>query len=110
MHGRIPLLLGGAAGPKLFDHVVEYGDGWMPVGGGGLASAIPELRDAFEEAGRDPAGLEVVPFGSIPDPAKLEHFATIGVTECIFRVPSAPADVVLPILDQWAKLICMRRR
>ncbi len=105
LHGRIPLLIGGAAGPKLFEHVAEYADGWMPVGGGGLGTAIPRLRDAFHEAGRNPADLEVMPFGSIPDPAKLEHFAEIGVTECIFRVPSAPADVVLPILDKWAKLI-----
>jgi probable F420-dependent oxidoreductase len=105
VHRRIPVLVGGAGGPKLFQHVVEYADGWMPVGGAGLATAIPALRAAFEDAGRDPAFLEVVPFGSIPDPAKLEHFATIGVTECVFRVPSAPADVVLPILDEWAALL-----
>jgi probable F420-dependent oxidoreductase len=105
VHGDIPLLLGGAGGPKLFDHIVDYGDGWIPVGGGGLGRSIPELRRRFEEAGRDPATLEVVPFGSIPDAAKLEHFEAIGVTECVFRVPSATADVVLPILDEWAKLI-----
>ncbi len=102
---RVPVLLGGSAGPKLFAHIAEYGDGWMPIGGAGLSQAIPTLRDALEAAGRDPATLEIVPFGSIPDPAKLEHFASIGVTECIFRVPSAPAEVVLPILDRWAALL-----
>ncbi len=105
VHGHLPVLLGGAPGPKLFAHIAEYGDGWMPVGGAGLAEAIPELRRAVAEAGRDPEALEVVPFGSLPDPGKLEHFASIGVTECIFRVPSAHADVVLPILDRWAELI-----
>ena len=103
--GRVPVLLGGAAGPKLFAHIAEYGDGWMPVGGGGLATAIPELARVVSEAGRDPAKLEIVPFGSIPDPGKLEHFAAIGVTECVFRIPSAGADEVLPILDRWAELI-----
>ncbi len=75
VHGHLPVLLGGAPGPKLFAHIAEYGDGWMPVGGTGLSTAIPELRRVVSEAGRDPAALEIVPFGSIPDPGKLEHFA-----------------------------------
>jgi probable F420-dependent oxidoreductase len=103
--GRIPVLIGGGSGPKLFSHIAEYADGWIPVGGTGLGTAIPELRRVVEEAGRDPSTLEIVPFGSLPDPGKLEHFATIGVTECVFRIPSAGADEVLPILDRWAALI-----
>jgi len=100
-----PVLLGGAAGPKLFAHIAEYGDGWIPVGGAGLSTAIPQLRAAYEEAGRDPSALEVVPFGSLPDPGKLEHFEQIGVTECVFRVPTAGRDEVLPILDKWTALV-----
>jgi len=64
-----------------------------------------DLRRAMEQAGRDPTTLHVVPFGSIPDPAKLNYYASIGVTEVVVRVPCAPADVVLPILDQYAKLL-----
>lgn len=100
-----PVLIGGAAGPTLFAHVAEYGDGWIPIGGAGLSTAIPELRRVVEEAGRDPDALQIVPFGSIPDPGKLEHFASIGVSEVIFRVPSAPADEVLPVLDRWSALL-----
>jgi probable F420-dependent oxidoreductase len=103
--GRLPVLVGGGAGPKLFAHVAEYADGWIPIGGAGLTTAIPELQRVVADSGRDPATLEIVPFGSIPDRGKLEHFASIGVTECVFRVPSAGADVVLPILDEWAELI-----
>ena len=103
--GRVPVLIGGGAGPKMFAHIAEYADGWIPIGGAGLTTAIPELQRAVAEAGRDPAALEIVPFGSLPDPGKLEHFASIGVTECVFRVPSAGAEVVLPILDRWAELI-----
>ena len=103
--GKVPVLLGGGAGPKLFAHIADYGDGWIPVGGAGLSTAIPELQRVVAEAGRDPSTLEIVPFGSLPDKGKLEHFASIGVTECVFRVPSAGADVVLPILDEWAALI-----
>ena len=101
----VPVLLGGGAGPKLFSQIAEYGDGWIPIGGAGLAESIPRLRDAAAEAGRDPDTLRIVPFGSHPTPEKLEHFASIGVTECVFRLPSAPADEVLAILDEQARLI-----
>jgi probable F420-dependent oxidoreductase len=105
---RVPVLHGGAPGPKLFAHIAEYGDGWIPIGGSGLADAIPRLREAVASAGRDAEALEVVPFGSIPDPGKLDHFERIGVTECVFRLPSAPRDVVLPILDRQAALVADR--
>jgi probable F420-dependent oxidoreductase len=106
----VPVLLGGGAGPKLFAHIAEYGDGWIPIGGAGLAEAIPRLHETVAAAGRDPAGLEIVPFGSLPDHGKLDHFATIGVTECVFRLPSAPRDDVLPILDKYATLVAERTR
>ncbi len=105
---RVPVLHGGAAGPKLFAHIAEYGDGWIPIGGAGLTESIPRLREAVAQAGRDPASLKIIPFGSIPDPGKLDHFERIGVTECVFRLPSAPRDVVLPLLDHQATLIASR--
>ncbi|MGV3759178.1 MAG: LLM class F420-dependent oxidoreductase [Actinomycetota bacterium] len=106
---RVPTLLGGAPGPKLFAHLAEYADGWIPIGGRGLGEAIPRYREAVAAAGRDPAAMEVVPFGSLPDPGKLAHFERIGVTECVFRLPSADRDVVLPILDDQAALVATRR-
>ena len=47
----------------------------------------------------------MVPFGSHPTAEKLDHFASLGVTECVFRLPSAPADVVLAELDRQAALV-----
>ena len=105
---RVPIIHGGAAGPKLFAHIAEYGDGWIPIGGAGLAESIPRLRGVVEQAGRDPDALEIIPFGSLPDGGKLDHFERVGVTECVFRLPSAPRDVVLPLLDQQAALIASR--
>jgi probable F420-dependent oxidoreductase len=106
---RVPVLVGGAAGPTLFAHVAEYADGWIPIGGRGLTDALPQLREAVAAAGRDPSSLEVVPFGSVPDHGKLDHFERIGVTETVFRLPSGPRDVVLPLLDDQADLIASRR-
>ncbi len=102
---RPRVLIGGAPGRILFAHVAEYADGWMPIGGAGVREALPELRRAMEERGRDPAGLHVVPLGIFPDPAKLEHYEKIGVTEAVLRLPSAPRDRVLPVLDDYARYL-----
>ena len=100
-----PVLIGGAAGPTLFSHVAEYADGWMPIGGSGLTKVLPELRRVVEQAGRDAASLQIVPFGSIPEPGKLEHFESVGVTEVILQLPSAPRDPVLRVLDSHAEVL-----
>jgi probable F420-dependent oxidoreductase len=99
------VLIGGAPGPKLFAHVAEYADGWIPIGGAGVRAAMPDLHRACEAAGRDPATLHIVPFGTVPDAGKLEYYESIGVTEVVLRLPSGGADRVLPILDQYAPLV-----
>jgi probable F420-dependent oxidoreductase len=103
--GGPPILIGGAPGPLLFKHVAEYGTGWIPIGGAGIRAALPDLHRACEEVGRDPATLRIVPFGTIPDAGKLGYYASIGVDEVVLRVPSATADAVLPVLDDYARLV-----
>ncbi len=100
-----PVLLGGGAGPRLFAAIAEYADGWIPIGGAGLAASLPRLRDAFEQAGRDPSVLHVVAFGTIPDEAKLAHLEAIGVTEVVLRVRSGTPDEILPVLDDYARFV-----
>lgn len=99
-----PVLIGGAPGPRLFAHVAEYGDGWIPIGGAGVRAALPELRRECEQRGRDPQTLRIVPFGTIPDPDKLEYYESIGVTEVVLRLPSHGRDRVLPVLDEYGEL------
>ena len=103
--GGPPVLIGGAPGPKLFDHIAEYGDGWIPFGGAGVRAALAELHAACERRGRDPAGVQVVPFGTIPDPGKLDHYRAIGITEVVLRLPSAGRDEVLRALDEYAEAL-----
>jgi probable F420-dependent oxidoreductase len=103
--GGPPVLIGGAAGPKLFAHVAGYADGWIPIGGAGIRAALPDLHRACEAAGRDPATLQIVPFGTVPDAGKLEYYESIGVTEVVLRLPGGGADRVLPILDEYASLV-----
>ncbi|WP_438028650.1 hypothetical protein [Sorangium sp. So ce233] len=49
---RPPILIGGAPSPRLFEHIAEYADGWLPIGGAGVAAAVPDLHRAFERAAR----------------------------------------------------------
>lgn len=100
-----PIWLGVGAGPKNFAHLAEYASGWIPIGGRGLAVAIPELQRTFEEVGRDASKLDIVPFGSTPDPAKFEYFSKLGVTEVVATAPSGPAGEVLPYLDRYAEIV-----
>jgi probable F420-dependent oxidoreductase len=99
-----PVLIGGAAGPKLFAHIAEYADGWIPIGGAGIRAALPELARACESRGRDPRSLRVVPFGTLPDPGKIEYYASLGITEIVLRLPSSARDRVLGLLDDYAQL------
>lgn len=99
---RPRVLIGGPAGPRLFGHIAEFADGWMPIGASGFREALPELRQAFAEAGRDPASADAVPFGVMPTPGKLEYLAELGVREAVLALPSGGEDEVLPVLDAYA--------
>jgi len=99
------ILIGGGAGPKLFAQIAEYADGWLPIGGAGMAEQLATLRGLFEERGRDPEQLHVVPMGVFPSEKKLSYYKESGVTESVLRVPSAPRDEVLPVLDDYVQYI-----
>ena len=98
-NGGPPVLIGGAAGPGLFAAIAGWADGWMPIGAGGLATRLPELRAAMDAAGRDPAALRIAPMAVEPTAAKLEYYRKIGVTEVGLRLPTAGRDEVLATLD-----------
>ncbi|MGW7056322.1 LLM class F420-dependent oxidoreductase [Streptomyces sp. NPDC054887] len=98
-------LVGGAAGPKLFAHIAEYADGWLPIGGRGLTESVPVLRTAWEEAGRDPEALQVVPYAVRPSAGKVAHYAELGIKELVLQLPPAGEAEVLRVLDEYAMFI-----
>ncbi len=102
---RVRTLVGGGAGETLLATVAEIADGWIPVGGGGLTDALPRLRRLAEAAGRDPAHLDVVPFGTIASMPKLEHFARLGVEEVVLRVRAGSARDVRAGVEALAPLV-----
>jgi probable F420-dependent oxidoreductase len=103
--GGPPVLLGGAAGPRLFASIAEWADGWMPIGAGGISRTLPELRRAMEEAGRDPETLRIAPMAVEPTPEKLDYYRSIGITEVGMRLPTACRDDVLATMDAYASLL-----
>ncbi|MDR6974772.1 putative F420-dependent oxidoreductase [Streptomyces sp. 3330] len=94
-------LVGGAAGPKLFAHIAEYADGWLPIGGRGLSEALPVLRAAWADAGREPDALQVVPYAVHPSPGKLAYYAGLGVEEVVVQLPPVGEAEVLRALDEF---------
>jgi probable F420-dependent oxidoreductase len=109
-----PILLGGGPTPAVFKRVVEFCDGWFPIGGAGLPEHIAELRRFAEEAGRDPDTISINIFGAFPDRRKLSWYQALGVDRVVMGLPPAPrftdirgagADKILPVLDDYAELV-----
>jgi probable F420-dependent oxidoreductase len=100
-----PILLGGH-GPRALRRVVDYCDGWLPIGmrAGDLAAGLEELRRIAREKGRDPASISVSVYGAPMDADALARLRDLGVERAIFALPSADADAVLRLLDRGAAL------
>lgn len=104
--GGPKVIMGGAAGPKTIADIVDYCDGWMPISGRhDLAGPISAVREAAVEAGRDPNELEFGQFGTPPKPEIIEKVGAAGATRVVLMLPPEPADVVLPLLDDYAQLL-----
>ena len=101
-----PVLLGGESGHTL-QRVVDFCEGWFPRGRAHevIASGMADLRTRAARAGRDMKTISVSVFGARPDEATLEGYQAAGVNRAILRLPSAGRDEILPLVDQWSKLV-----
>ena len=98
-----PVLVGGD-GPRTLERVVEYGDGWMPIGGRGgpgLAARIQELQRMAKAAGRGPIPVSI--FGVPPSKEAIEAFAAMGVERVLFGLRPEPAEKAIPALKRYAE-------
>ena len=98
-----PIIMGGD-GARTFDRVLEFCDGWMPLGRrpADFAPRIADLRQRAKAAGRDPKSISVTVFGVRPDRRALDTLAGAGVDRVVFMAPSADRETVLPHVDQCA--------
>lgn len=101
-----PIIMGGF-GPRTFERVVEYCDGWVPIAipAADMGRLVMELRDAAGHAGRDPDEITVT-YMSLPGttPEDIDTLTEAGVERIVFSTPVGGADVVLPALDSYAEL------
>lgn len=82
---------------------LRWGDGWIPVGMPDVAIAkLPEFRRMAEDAGRDPARIDVSIYAAPTDVPTLVRLRDAGIARVAFFVPSSPRDRVLPLLDELA--------
>jgi len=101
-----PILMGGN-GPTTFERVIEFCDGWMPIGLRlvNVEEKIAELRRRAEEADRDPSSISITIFAANADRKALDDLERAGVERAIFYAPPAGRDKVLPVLDRYVQVI-----
>jgi probable F420-dependent oxidoreductase len=106
---RPSILLGAKPTDRVFDHVIEYCDGWVPSLHDGLIGNVRRLRERAEQAGRNPATLQVdviahdnsFETGEL-SVAKLEELGSAGVQRVILPLPFGKIDEVRRRLDEHA--------
>jgi probable F420-dependent oxidoreductase len=100
-----PILMGGA-GTRTYRRVVQLADGWLPIprrGGAPLSEQIGELNAMAAEAGRGPVPVTV--YGAPARAEVIRHYEETGVERCVFWMPTATAEQMMPMLDRHAELI-----
>jgi hypothetical protein len=70
-----------------------------------LTDVIPKFHEMTREAGRDPVSIEITLFGLGEDVDSLKRFADMGVARVVPMFAPEKADVVLPIVDRWTKIM-----
>ena len=102
-----PVIVGGAF-PWAARRAIRYGNGWIPIAGGGRygdpLDYLPRFRQMAEEAGRDTRAVPVTLGGAPEDPDLLKRYGDFGVARVNFPIPPVKLDEVLPILDRLVDL------
>ena len=110
-----PILLGGNTDHTL-RRVVEYCDGWLPMGPSNMTDGMARLRRIAEEAERDMATLQTTVFqmaslttlveqSNESDKAALDGYKNAGVNRVLLHLPTADRDACLKTLDGYMPLL-----
>ena len=104
-----PIIMGGD-GPTTFDRVIEFCDGWMPIQGRAaegpdLPEKIAILKQRATDAGRDSASISISVFAARTTQENISRLGEAGVERVVFSLPAADKETVLPLIDEYAKLI-----
>lgn len=101
-----PIVIGAAPTKRHFEHIVEFGDVWMPIEGRfEIDESWRQLQEAAQAAGRDPSTLRLGVFGAKPDAAHLAHLAEVGASWVALGLPAMDRDEALATMDRYAPLV-----
>ena len=100
-----PIIMGAGAGPKTIAHMVEFCDGWIPLGRHEVGPKVGEVRAALEDAGRDPADFQLINYATRKDPEQIESLIDLRFNEAVFAVDSVEPERVIEILDEIAEFV-----
>ena len=98
-----PVYLGGMA-RRVFERVVEWGDGWMPnrVAPDDVRAGRERLNALAADAGRDPASINISVFGQPADRALADALFAAGADRVMIRVETADESDTYAQLERIA--------
>jgi len=101
-----PILMGGDT-PRARQRVVDFCDGWMPIGiqAERVIAGMKDLAERARAAGKRPEDFPVTVFGTPANEETLRAYADAGVERVTFWVPPDGREKVLPLLDRFAALV-----
>jgi probable F420-dependent oxidoreductase len=122
--GGVPLWISGTVNKAVVRRLARFGSGWIPWGAdlADLRSAIPAMKQALRDAGRDPSGLKVQ--GAVRarrnDDGGVDYRATVaavpdlvdaGVTDFRVAVPlpatrDRAAEVLAHLVEAFRAVTC----
>jgi len=98
-----PIYVGGKA-KKVFERVVDWGNGWMPnrISPDEVAHGRKEIDRLAREQSKDPTEFSVSVFGQPPDKELLKAFEDAGADRVMIRFEGNSEPEVLNALEQIA--------
>ena len=102
-----PIILGSMTSKLGRQRAVDLCDGWLPIETliEDWPATLADLYARAEKAGRDPASIPLSFFCiDVPDEARLARYRDLGAVRTAVRIPTEGRDVILPFLDQYARI------
>jgi probable F420-dependent oxidoreductase len=100
-----PPVLMGANSKWTYDRIADYCDGWLAIDAiADIAGGMEQLRVSAEEVGRPMSDFDITVTTELA-PRRIEQLIELGVTRIVMEVPSESANVVMPMLDEWAQFV-----
>ena len=105
-----PIILGSSGGPKTFRDIVEFCDGWYPIPSRtSLGDRVAELRQAADDAGRDPKTIELGVFAAPYRDDFVDEMRELGFGTILYQLRQNEPGDVMESLEEATALAARHR-